>query len=160
MAATNTFDRHVINIGHFDTLNHVLDRLAEVAVVPGRILLSAIFILAGIGKITGWAGSAAYMAAHGMPLVPLFLVGAIVIELLGGLALLLGWNARLVAGIMFLYLIPVTIIFHNFWAAAPGMEHMMQLTNFEKNLSIMGGLLMVFSLGGGRYSLDAWRRRK
>jgi putative oxidoreductase len=164
MAASNTLNHHVLNLGHFiahfETLNRILDRLAEVAVVPGRLLLALIFLQAGLSKITGWEMSAGYMSAHGMPLVPLFLAGAIAVEVLGGLALLLGWQTRLVGLIMAVYLVPVTLIFHNFWAAAPGMEYMMQHTNFMKNLSIIGGLLMVFSLGGGGYSLDAWREKK
>ena len=111
-------------------------------IAVGRVLLSLVFILSGISKIIDWPGTAAYMAAQGLPLVPLLLGLAAAIEILGGISLLLGWNARWGAWLLFLYLIPVTLVFHNFWALA-GAEQQTQLVNFLKNLSIMGGLLLV-----------------
>lgn len=119
----------------------------------GRFLLSFIFIFSGFGKVTGFAGTAAYMASKGMPMVPLFLVGAIIVELAGGLMLLVGYRTRLVAAVIFLFLIPTTLIFHNFWAADPA-QYQAQLINFMKNLSIMGGMLYVLAFGAGGYSLD------
>jgi len=159
MATTHPLLHPVLNIGLFNKLNRLLERVAAVAVLPGRALLSTIFLWAAFGKITDWSSSAGYMTAHGMPLVPFFLAGAIFIELGGGLALLLGWNARLAALVMALYLVPVTLIFHNFWAFT-GQEHMVNFIMFLKNLSIMGGLLMVFGLGGGGFSLDARAEHK
>jgi putative oxidoreductase len=96
------------------------------------------------------------MATKGMPLIPLFLVGAIVCELVGGLSLLLGYRARLGALLLFLYLIPTTLVFHAFWQYE-GMQHKMQLINFMKNLAIMGGLAVVMGFGSGLVSID--RRR-
>jgi putative oxidoreductase len=124
-----------------------------------RVLLSIIFIVAGIGKLTDWSGTVAVMAAHGMPAVPLFLTPTIIIELIGGLALLLGWHTRLVALILFLYLIPVTLVFHDFWSYT-GQMHQMQMVNFLKNLAIMGGLLEFFVFGANALSLDAARYRR
>lgn len=118
----------------------------------GRILLSQIFILSGWHKITGFDQTAAYMASKGMVLVPVFLVLAILIELGGGLMLLLGWHARWAALAFFLFLIPVTLIFHAFWAADPA-QLQSQTINFMKNLSIMGGMLYVFAYGSGPLSL-------
>lgn len=119
----------------------------------GRILLSAIFIIAGLMKIFGWSGTAAYMASKGMPLIPLFLALTILVETGGGLALLVGFRARLAALALFLFLIPTTLIFHNFWALE-GAARGAQQTNFLKNLAIMGGLLMVAAFGPGPLSLD------
>lgn len=127
-----------------------LDRYGSLA---GRILLSLIFLLSGLSKIGGWNETAAYMASKGMPMVPFFLVGAIVLELLGGLSVLLGLKARVGAAALFVYLIPTTLIFHNFWALE-GMEQQVQMIMFMKNCSIMGGLLLVLSLGPGPLSLD------
>src|SRR4051812_33247284 len=110
--------------------------------VAGRTLVSIIFILSGINKVSDWAGNSQYMATQGMPLIPLFLSAAILIELAGGLSLLLGWFTGWSATLLFLYLIPTTLIFHNFWAYT-GMEQQTQLVNFLKNLAIMGGLLLV-----------------
>jgi putative oxidoreductase len=126
----------------------------------GRILLSFMFIISGIQKIPGFSGTAAHMASHGLPFVPLLLVLTILIEAGGGLMILLGWHARLAALVIFLYLIPVTLVFHNFWAAdAAHFEG--QTINFMKNLTIMGGMLYVLAFGAGEYSLDnsAGRRR-
>ena len=107
----------------------------------GRVLLSLIFILSGVSKVMDWSGSAELMTAQGLPLVPLLLGAAAAVEIGGGLLLLLGWNARWGAWLLFLYLIPVTVIFHDFWNFT-GQEQQTQLVNFLKNLSITGGLLL------------------
>ncbi len=119
----------------------------------GRILLSQIFLISGVMKIVQWSQTEAMMAKKGMPAVPLFLVGAIFCELVGGLSLLLGYRARLGALLLFLYLIPTTLVFHSFWHYQ-GPEHVEQMHNFMKNIAIMGGLLMITSLGAGWLSLD------
>jgi|YNPMSStandDraft_2_1061718.scaffolds.fasta_scaffold80000_1 putative oxidoreductase len=119
----------------------------------GRICLSAIFLLSGINKVTNWEQTAQYMQAQGMPLVPLFLLGAIVLELAGGLSVLLGYQARLGATLLILFLIPATLIFHNFWVFQ-GQEQQMQMIMFLKNVAILGGLLLVLGMGAGPISLD------
>src|SRR4051795_10766399 len=83
----------------------------------GRILLAHIFLVSGAAKILDWSGTEAQMAGKGMPLVPALHIGALLCELGGGLALLVGYRARLAALALFLFLIPTTVIFHNFWAA-------------------------------------------
>jgi putative oxidoreductase len=130
-----------------------------------RLLMSAIFILSGIGKLTGWSEMAGYMAAKGMPAVPLLLGAATFLEIFGGLSLLLGWKPRLGAALLFLFLIPTTLIFHNFWALA-GAERMDQMTHFLKNLAILGGLLMVaviperdVKLGAGETEIREYESR-
>jgi|RhiMetdeSRZDD1v2_1073273.scaffolds.fasta_scaffold29847_3 putative oxidoreductase len=120
---------------------------ARYLVMFGRVLLSLIFLLSGLGKIIDWDGNAQVMASQGLPLIPLLLVGAIVTELAGGLSVLLGWRARWGALLLFLYLIPTTLIFHDFWTFT-GPEMQTQLVNFLKNLSIMGGLLLVAAYDG------------
>jgi putative oxidoreductase len=116
--------------------------------LAGRLLLAYIFIVAGYGKIVGFAGTAGYMAKYGMPMVEVLLVGAIIVELVGGLMLAVGWKARWAAWAIFLFVIPATIIFHPVWAD-PG-----QAIQFQKNLAIMGGMLYVAFMGPGRLSLD------
>jgi putative oxidoreductase len=122
----------------------------------GRILLALIFLISGLGKIFDWQGTAGYMASKGMPLIPFFLLGAIVLELAGGLAVLLGFKARIGALLLIVFLIPATLIFHNFWTLT-GMERQIQMIMFLKNLAIMGGLLLVVGLGPGPLSLDEKR---
>lgn len=123
------------------------------AALIGRILLAAIFVISGAGKIFAFAGTAGYMASKGLPMPEVLLVGTIVIELLGGLMLAAGLKARWVALVIFLWLIPVTFIFHAFWGIDPK-EAQTQQIQFLKNVAIMGGMLMVFAFGPGRYSID------
>jgi putative oxidoreductase len=119
----------------------------------GRLLLAYIFLLSGFGKIGKFAGTAAYMASKGLPVSEVLLVATIIIEVGGGLMLVLGWQARWAALAIFLWLIPVTLIFHGYWAVEP--EQMRtQMIQFNKNLAIMGGMLYVMVAGSGRYSLD------
>lgn len=120
----------------------------------GRILLSLIFFISGISKMVHWSGTVGYMTAQGMPLVPLFLLLAILFELAGGLSLLLGWRARLGTLVLLAFLIPTTLIFHDFWTYE-GMEYRSQMMQFFKNLALMGGLLLLLPVGSGPLSLDA-----
>ncbi len=104
-------------------------------------------------KVFGWSGTAAYMTARGMPAVPLFLAGAVVIEIGGGLSVLLGYRARLGALALIVFTVPTLFVFHNFWSYPPA-EQQVQMVMFLKNLALIGGLLMVAALGAGAYSLD------
>lgn len=124
------------------------------AALVGRILLAIIFIKSGVGKITGFEGTAAYMASKGLPMTQLLLVGTIVIELLGGIMLVVGYKARWAALAIFLWLIPTTLIFHKFWGLADAKEAATQQIQFLKNVTIMGGMLMVYAFGPGRLSVD------
>ncbi|HLQ24272.1 MAG TPA: DoxX family protein [Acidiferrobacterales bacterium] len=118
----------------------------------GRILLALIFILSGYSKIGGFQQTVGYMASHGLPLPQVLLVLTIIIEVGGGLMILVGWRARWAALAIFLWLIPTTLIFHAFWAAdAAQMQN--QWGNFMKNLAIMGGMMYVMASGSGPYSL-------
>ncbi len=121
--------------------------------LSGRILLAVIFVMSGYGKIGGFEATAGYMASKGLPMAQLLLVLTILIELGGGLMLIVGYRTRLAAVALFLFLIPVTLVFHNFWVA-PAAEVQMQTIMFMKNLAIMGGMLYVTAFGPGRFSLD------
>ena len=130
-----------------------MDRVSRYAPLAGRILLALIFIMSGLNKIGAWDQTVGYMAAKGMPMVPLFLGGAIAFEVLGGLSVLLGFKARLGAAALVVFLVPASIIFHNFWAFE-GMEQQTQMVMFLKNVSILGGLLLVIGMGAGPLSVD------
>jgi putative oxidoreductase len=123
------------------------------AALLGRILIATIFVISGYGKLTGFDGAAGYIASKGLPM-PQVLAGiAILIELGGGLALILGWKTRWVAAAFIVFLLVITPIFHKYWAVPP--EQMMsQQVNFMKNLSILGGMLLLLGFGPGRLSLD------
>jgi len=121
-----------------------------------RLFISAIFVQGVFGKIAGWSGQASYMQSHQLPaqLIPGMLAVALLIEAAGVLCLIVGWQARAAAFVMFLYLGVVSVLLHNFWAAQ-GMAAAGMQTQFLKNLGIMGGLLMIAAHGPGRWSADA-----
>jgi len=134
----------------------------------GRLCFSVIFILAGINKIMNWDASEQYLVNqmldvlsksyhHGwaqtifdqvLPLAPTLLVIGTIAELGGALLVLLGIQVRLGAFILCLYLIPTTLLFHNFWALE-GSEQQLQMAMFLKNLSIFGGGLILLAFGKG-----------
>jgi putative oxidoreductase len=129
--------------------------VAAFAPILGRLLIAALFIPAGLTKIPGFEKTAAYMAAKGLPLVSLLLVLTIVIEAGCGLLILIGWRAREAALLLFLFLIPVTLIFHGFWGIEDLAARAQEQRIFMKNLAIMGGVLMIAGLGSGPLSLQA-----
>lgn len=128
----------------------------DVSALVARVLLAAIFIYGGFGKIGGFEGTVGYIASKGMPFPPLMAVGAIVVELGGGLLLLFGYRARWAALAIFLFLIPTTLIFHGFWAV-PAEQMANERNAFLKNAAIMGGMLMVWAFGPGRFALGGER---
>jgi putative oxidoreductase len=125
----------------------------------GRVLVAMIFLVAGLGKIPNFEQTVQYMTAQGFPLAPVFLFPAIFVEVIGGLMILVGLRARLASGLLFLYLIPLTVVFHGFWSLS-GVERQMQFGNFLKNLAIMGGLLGIVAYGAGAISIDRWLERR
>ncbi len=132
--------------------------LTNAAAAAGRILLALIFVVSGFGKLTGFSGTVGYIASKGVPFPEVAAAGAVAVELLGGLLVTLGWKARWAAGAIFLFLIPVTFLFHN-PAGLPPEQVQMQTIQLMKNLSIMGGMLMVVAFGPGGWALDHWLRR-
>jgi putative oxidoreductase len=114
----------------------------------GRILLSIIFLGSAATKIADPAGTQAYMAAYGLPLTDLLLVGAIATETVGGLALLLGLKVRLTAVVLTGFLTFATLVFHT------NLGDQQQLLHFLKNVAIIGGLVTVMAEGTGSLSLD------
>ena len=111
-----------------------------------RILLAHIFILAGISKITGFDGTQGYMESVGVPGMLLPLV--IILELGGGLALLVGWQTRLISYAIAAFTVIAAVIFHSNFA------DQMHMIMFMKNFAIAGGLLLLAEHGAGDYSFD------
>ena len=124
----------------------------------GRILLSLMFLTSGFFKVSAYSAMVGYATAKGLPMPTVAIAIAAALELLGGLAILGGVKVRIVGWVLFLYLIPTTFIFHNFWVAQ-GMEQQNLMIHFLKNLAIMGGLLLLAANGAGAYSFDASRKQ-
>ncbi|MEJ2450845.1 MAG: DoxX family protein [Gammaproteobacteria bacterium] len=122
---------------------HTLINAADLA---GRLLLAIIFLIAGVGKITAYAGTAAYMASMGVPgaLLPL----VIVTELVGGIAIVLGYHTRVVAFLLAGFTLLAGAIFHHDFA------NQIQMLMFLKDLAIAGGFLLLVVNGAGAWSLD------
>jgi putative oxidoreductase len=120
--------------------------------LAGRVLLSVIFIISGFGKITGYAATAAYMASKGLPgeLLPL----VILLELGGGIAIVLGFQTRLVALALALFCLVSGALFH----FVPGNQA--QMISFMKNVAIAGGFLVLAQAGAPWLSIDAWRAKR
>ena len=119
----------------------------------GRIALAAIFVLSGLQKLVDFTGTASMIAGAGVPLPTVAAAVAVVIELGGGLAIFAGWMTRVAALAMVVFLIIVSPIFHNFWTME-GEARMMNQVMFLKNVSMLGGFLLLMAFGPGRYSVD------
>ena len=134
-------------------MNALCEAVKNYGPLAGRILLASLFVISGIGKISGFEGTVGYIASKGLPLPQLAAVAAIVVELGAGILLVIGWQARWAATALFLFLIPTTLLFHNFWAY-DGSQAQMQQIQFMKNLSIMGGMLYIMAFGAGAFGID------
>ncbi len=119
----------------------------------GRLCFATLFFLSGVGKLIQFDVVSAYMGSKGMGMIPFFLYTAAVLEIMGAISFILGYKTRSIAMILFLYLIPVTAVFHNFWNLE-GAEAAAQMIEFLKNLGIFGGLLYIMSVGAGKFSID------
>ncbi|MCU6435705.1 DoxX family protein [Undibacterium sp. Jales W-56] len=130
-----------------------MDALNRFGPLVGRLLISLIFVASGAGKIAGFEGTVGYIASKGLPLPQLAAIAAIVVELGGGIAVILGWKARWAAAAMLVFTASAAVIFHNFWGV-PADQAQNQMIHFMKNISMMGGLLLVIVNGSGALSLD------
>lgn len=107
-----------------------------------RWLISVIFVTSAYSKIFGWSANVEYMHSKHMPAAALLLAAALVVEAVGSVCLITGFGARIAATVMFFYMIPVTFLLHEFMSV-----------NFQKNLALMGGLLMIAAFGPGGIAL-------
>jgi putative oxidoreductase len=134
--------------------NSLQDTLALV----GRMLLAWLFVPAGFGKIAGFSGAVGYATSVGLPLPEAGVAVGLLIELVGGLMLLVGFMVRPAAVLLAFFTLVASFFFHAYWSL-PADQAMMQQLMFNKNLAISGGLLAFAAFGAGRWSLDAKRQR-
>ena len=126
----------------------------DVLSLVGRILISGIFISAGISKLKQAKQTEAYIKSKNIPFAPAARYAAASTEILGGSTLLLGLGSRIGASTLIGFLIPTTLIFHKFWGLNNEQEKQMQQINFLKNLAVMGGLLKFVAHGHGVLGVD------
>lgn len=131
----------------FDTLKNPL-------ALAGRLLLASLFLPAGIGKLTGFAGTIAYISSAGLPMPALAAAAALIVEIGGGAALIAGAGTRIAALVLALFTLVASFFFHAYWAVPADQQYVTQLL-FFKNIAVAGGLLTLAAWGAGAWSIDA-----
>ena len=125
-----------------------LEQHNDLTALVARLFMASLFVLYGYFKLTGFAGTTAYMTRMGLPLPAVAAVIAVVVELGGGLLILLGYQTRLVALICAIYVLIAALIAHRNFGDANQMSH------FFKNMAIVGGFLALVASGAGSYSIE------
>ncbi|OIN93814.1 MAG: DoxX family protein [Comamonadaceae bacterium CG1_02_60_18] len=123
----------------------------------GRLLFVALFLPAGIGKLTGFAGTVGYISSVGLPLPAVGAALALTVEIVGSLALLAGFQTRIAALVLAAFTLVASVFFHNYWGAAAAQAFVQQLL-FFKNIAVVGGLLVLAAQGAGGWSLENRRQ--
>ena len=122
-------------------------------VLVGRVAFAAIFLMAGVTHF--FPQEVAYAAQQGVPFARLAVPGSGLLALAGGVSVLLGYRTRVGAWLLVVFLVPVTVMMHNFWAVKDPMFAQLQMAMFMKNLAMLGGALLLSYFGAGPLSLDA-----
>lgn len=134
----------------------MLDTLKNPLSLIGRLLIALMFLPAGWGKLTGFAGNVAYTASGGMPMPEVATAVALVVEIVGSLALIFGFGTRWAALILAFFTLVASFFYHKYWGV-PAEQVMVTQLLFFKNMAIVGGLLTLAAWGAGAWSLDAKR---
>jgi putative oxidoreductase len=125
--------------------------------LAARLLFVFLFLPAGFGKLTGFAGTVGYIESVGLPLASIAAVVAILVEVLGGVALLVGYRTRTAAVVLAAFTLVASLFFHAYWSSPADQAFVQQLL-FNKNVAIVGGLLALAAFGAGQWSVDARRK--
>ena len=120
----------------------------------GRILIAVIFVSSGMEKFMDLGKTASAIASRDIPYPDVFAILAATLELLGGLLIILGWQTRLSALALAIFSAVAAYFFHDFWNLPLGPQHSDMMIHFMKNVSIIGGFLVLCAVGAGRYSID------
>lgn len=131
----------------------------DVILLLGRVALGAIFVKSGLQKLLALSAFAASLGQRGIPQSGVWAVIAVTVEFVGGIVIVTGMRTREASLLMILFVIVATGLSHRFWEFADAARRA-QESQFFKNLSIIGGFLLLFVSGGGRFSLDALMRRR
>lgn len=120
----------------------------------GRLLLAALFIPAGLSKLTSFQGTVDYISSVGLPMASMAAALALLVELGAGLMLIVGAKTRIAALVLASFTLIASLFFHAYWSA-PVEQQMVQQLLFFKNVAVVGGLLTLAAWGAGEWSLDA-----
>jgi putative oxidoreductase len=131
-------------------LDPLLDRLSLPMDVAGRVLLGLYFVVPGLMKVGGFAGTLAYMELHRVPFALPLLLLTIPLQVGGGLALMANWNTRTAAFLLAGMTLLINVFMHDFWNTYPGGDPQHEMQNFIKNLGIFAGLLLLAARRPGR----------
>jgi len=134
--------------------------LTQLFLPAARIILGIYFLLPGVMKFTQYGNHVAYMASHDMFWIPFFLILSGLIQVGGAAALFAGYRVPLVAFVLAGLTLIISLVMHDFWTMAEGLQRSHETQNFFKNMGIMAGLLALSSAGAGVWSLDARRDRR
>lgn len=121
----------------------------------GRLLLSIIFIYSAVSQVNNWDNLTEIMTAKQIPMIPVFLVLSLVLQLFGALALIFGNKSRLGAVLLILFIIPTTIVFHDWWNLA-GQDQEIEMITFMRNMAILGGLFYILVFGSGHNAYEEY----
>jgi putative oxidoreductase len=132
---------------------------ADALLLIGRVLIGWIFLASAWGKVTNIAGFAGYLKGLKVPMPELWSYAGAVVELVVGVALILGLGTRYAALLCALFLVVATALAHRYWEY-PAAQQMNQYNHFLKNLAIFGGALVIFVTGAGRFSIDRMLSKK
>jgi putative oxidoreductase len=130
-----------------------MNMLHDAAALLGRILIAYLFVPAGWSKIGNFGGTSGYIASKGLPLPDVGAAIAVAVELVAGLMLLVGWKTRWAALLLAVFTLAASVFFHAYWAV-PADQQMMQRLMFNKNVAIVGGLLLLYAFGPGRLAVE------
>jgi putative oxidoreductase len=125
----------------------------KIMALVGRLLFALIFLPSGLGLFS--AAEIGYVASQGVPLAGVLVPISGILCVVGGLSIILGYKTRIGATMIIVFLVPVTLVFHHFWTVADPGARQMGMIDFLKNISIVGGAMMIFVHGAGAYSLDS-----
>ncbi len=122
--------------------------------LAGRILFSLMFIMSGMGHLTNSTGMAQYAGSMGVPAPTLVVIITGIMIILGGLSVILGYKVKVGTILLVVFLIPTSFMMHAFWGIEDPMQSQMQMAMFMKNLSMLGGALLLYHFGTGPLSLE------
>lgn len=132
-----------------------MNKIETASLLFGRFLLGLYFILPGVSKITNYSGTVEYMSAHNVPMISALLPLTIAMQLALGLALIIGFKGKIAAFLLAGLTLAISIYMHNFWAMEEGAARAHEMQNFIKNMAIMSGLLVISSVGTGKFSMKS-----